>query len=214
MKKITILIADDHKLVRQTWEFVFNSDDRFQVISECATGEEAIERSKQLHPDIVIMDINLPGISGVEATSQIRKYSPGSKIIGVSMHTQPAYAKMIMKEGASGYVTKNSSREEMFQAIREVHAGRKYVCNEIKNILSDSLLNNEDQGNEISLLSQREMQVVSQIKNGASSKEIANELHLSVKTVEVHRYNILKKLKLKNSASLVNFINNHPELQM
>jgi two-component system invasion response regulator UvrY len=130
------------------------------------------------------------------------------------MHTQPAYAKMIMKEGASGYVTKNSSREEMFQAIREVHAGRKYVCNEIKNILSDSLLNNEDQGNEISLLSQREMQVVSQIKNGASSKEIANELHLSVKTVEVHRYNILKKLKLKNSASLVNFINNHPELQM
>src|ERR1051325_6440753 len=110
MKKITILIADDHKLVRQTWEFVFNSDDRFQVISECATGEEAIERSKQLHPDIVIMDINLPGISGVEATSQIRKYSPGSKIIGVSMHTQPAYAKMIMKEGASGYVTKNSSR--------------------------------------------------------------------------------------------------------
>ena len=213
MKKITILIADDHKLVRQTWEFVFNSDDRFQVVSECATGEEAIEKSSQLRPDVVIMDINLPGISGVEATEQICKFSPGSKIIGVSMHTQPAYAKMIMREGASGYVTKNSSRDEMFQAILEVSAGRKYVCNEIKNILSDSLLNNEDQ-NKIGSLSQREMQIISQIKLGASSKKIASDLSLSVKTVEVHRYNILKKLKLKNSASLVNFISNHPELQM
>ncbi|HTD39154.1 MAG TPA: response regulator transcription factor, partial [Mucilaginibacter sp.] len=92
MKKITILIADDHKLVRQTWEFIFNRDERFQVIAECATGEEAIEISRELRPDVVIMDINLPGISGLEATLQIRKFSPGSKIIAVSMHTQPSYA--------------------------------------------------------------------------------------------------------------------------
>jgi DNA-binding NarL/FixJ family response regulator len=212
MKKITILIADDHKLIRQTWEFVFNSDDRFRVIAECATGEEAIEASGRLHPDVVIMDINLPGISGVEATPQILKFSPGSKIIGVSMHTQPAYAKMIMREGASGYVTKNSSKDEMFNAILEVYNGRKYVCHEIKNILSDSITNDEGQNKRINLLSQREMQIISQIKLGSSSKEIATELNLSVKTVEVHRHNILKKLKLKNAAALVNFISTHPEL--
>ena len=214
MKKITILIADDHKLVRQTWEFVFNSDDRFQVLAECATAEQAIETSRQLRPDVVIMDINLPGMSGVEATPLILKFSPGSKIIGVSMHTQPAYLKSIMNNGALGYVTKNSSKEEMFKAILEVHAGRKYVCNEIKNILSEALMNSDHQNKGINLLSRREMQIISQIKNGDSSKEIANELNLSVKTVEVHRYNILKKLHLKNSASLVNFIGNHPELQI
>ena len=212
MKKITILIADDHKLVRQTWEFIFNRDDRFQVIAECATGEEAIEISRELRPDVVIMDINLPGMSGLEATLQIRKFSPGSKIIAVSMHTQPSYAKAIIRNGASGYVTKTSSREEMIKAIIEVYAGHKYICDEIKNILSDSLMNDEDQNNGVKSLSQREIQVISQIKNGASSKEIASELHLSVKTIEVHRYNILKKLNLKNSASLVNFTSNHPEL--
>jgi len=212
MKEITILIADDHKLVRQTWEFVFNSDDRFKVIAECANGEEAVERSKQLLPDVVIMDINLPGINGVEATEQILNLSPGSKIIGVSMHTQPAYVRTMMKKGAMGYVTKNSSKEEMFKAILEVDAGRKYICNEIKNILSDSLMNDEDKNGGINSLSKREIQVIGQIKLGASSKEIASDLNLSVKTVDVHRYNILKKLKLKNTASLVNFISNHPEL--
>jgi len=212
MEKITILIADDHKLIRQTWEFVFNSDDRFQVIGQSASGEEAIEASRQLHPAIVIMDINLPGMNGVEATTQIRKYSPGSKIIGVSMHTQPSYAKVIMKNGAMGYVTKSSSREEMFKAVLEVHAGNKYICEEIKNILSDSLLDNETDRNGINSLSQREIENISQIKKGDSSKEIAAQLNLYVKTVEVHRYNILKKLKLKNTAALVNFISSHPEL--
>ncbi len=212
MEKITILIADDHKLIRQTWEFVFNSDDRFQVIGQFASGEEAIEASRQLRPAIVIMDINLPGMNGVEATTQIRKYSPGSKIIGVSMHTQPSYAKVIMKNGAMGYVTKSSSREEMFKAVLEVHAGNKYICEEIKNILSDSLMDNETDRNGINSLSQREIEIISQIKNGDSSKEIAAQLNLSVKTVEVHRYNILKKLKLKNTAALVNFISSHPEL--
>jgi two-component system invasion response regulator UvrY len=212
MEKITILIADDHKLIRQTWEFIFNTDARFQVIGESASGEEAVETAKQLRPDVVIMDINLPGINGVEATAQIRKFSPGSKIIGVSMHTQPSFAKVIMRNGAMGYVTKSSSREEMFKAILEVHAGNKYICDEIKNILSDSLMTDEKEGNGINSLSQREIEIISQIKKGDSSKEIAVNLCLSIKTVEVHRYNILKKLKLKNTAALVNFISSHPEL--
>ena len=208
MDKITILIADDHTLVRETWSFILNTDERFKVIAESGSGEEAVELARQLRPDIVIMDINLPGMNGIEATQLIRKYSPASKILGVSLHTQPTYARKMIQKGAMGYVTKNSSREEMFKAIMEVHAGRRYICEEIKNILSEQVINGEDQQAGLNALSQREIEIINFIKKGFSSKEIAESLDISVKTVEVHRYNVLKKLNLKNSAALVNYINN------
>ncbi len=208
MEKITILIADDHTLVRETWSFILNNDPRFQVVAECGSGEEAVELARNLRPNIVIMDINLPGINGIEATQQIRKFSPASKILGVSLHTQPTYARKMMQKGASGYVTKNSSREEMYKAIMEIHNGKKYICEEIKNILSEQVISGEEPQSGLNSLSQREIEIITLIKNGHSSKEIAESLNISVKTVEVHRYNILKKLNLKNAASLVNFINN------
>lgn len=207
MDKITILIADDHTLVRETWSFILNNDDRFQVVAESGSGEDAVELARQLRPSVVIMDINLPGINGIEATQLIRKYSPLSKILGVSLHTQPTYARKMIQKGAMGYVTKNSSRDEMFKAIIEIHSGRKYICNEIKNILSEQVINGEESVG-VNALSQREIEIITYIKKGFSSKEIAERLDISVKTVEVHRYNILKKLSLKNSAALVNFINN------
>jgi two-component system invasion response regulator UvrY len=208
MEKITILIADDHTLVRETWSSVLNSDPRFFVVAECGTGEEAIEVVKNLRPAVVIMDINLPGINGIEATQLIRKYSPSAKILGVTLHTQPLYARKMMQKGAMGYLTKNSSKEEMFKAIVEVYEGKKYMCEEIKNILSEQVIAGEDQHSGLNSLSQREVEIISFIKKGYSSKEIGDELAISVKTVEVHRYNILKKLNLKNAAALVNFINN------
>ena len=208
MDKITILIADDHTLVRETWSFILNTDPRFTVVAESGTGEEAVELAKKLRPNIVIMDINLPGINGIEATQQIRKFSPGSRILGVSLHTQPTYARKMMQKGAMGYVTKNSSREEMFKAILEIQAGKKYICDEIKNILSEQVISGDDPQTGLNSLSQREIEIISYIKKGDSSKEIADSLSISVKTVEVHRYNILKKLNLKNAAALVNFINN------
>jgi two-component system invasion response regulator UvrY len=208
MEKITILIADDHTLVRETWSFILNTDERFHVIAECGSGEEAVELAKQLRPNIVIMDINLPGMNGIEATQLIRKFSPASRILGVSLHTQPTYARKMIQKGAMGYVTKNSSREEMFRAITEIQAGRRYICEEIKNILSEQVINGEDQQGGLNALSQREIEIINFIKKGFSSKEIAENLDISVKTVEVHRYNILKKLNLKNSAALVNYINN------
>lgn len=207
MEKITILIADDHTLVRETWSFILNTDARFTVIAESGNGEDAVEQARQLRPDIVIMDINLPGMNGIEATQQIRKYSPASRILGVSLHTQPTYARKMIQKGAMGYVTKNSSREEMFKAITEIQAGRRYICDEIKNILSEQVLSGEDQQGGLNALSRREFEIINYIKKGFSSKEIAESLDISVKTVEVHRYNILKKLNLKNSAALVNFIN-------
>jgi DNA-binding NarL/FixJ family response regulator len=209
MEKITILIADDHKLIRETWTYILNSDQRFQVIAECGDSEQAVELAKQKRPHIILMDINMTPFSGFEATEQIRKVSPGSKIIGVSMHSQPAYAKKMLQVGAKGYVTKNSSKEEMFTAITEVYKGNKYVCDEIKTIISDQLLDENQDMPSINSLTEREIQIINHIREGLSSKEIASKLEISLKTVEVHRHNILKKLKLKNSASLVNFINSN-----
>jgi DNA-binding NarL/FixJ family response regulator len=208
MESISILIADDHKLIRDTWSFILNTDQRFKVVAECSNGEEAIEQAKNKRPQIVLMDINMTPISGLEATKQIRKVSPGSKIIGVSMHSQPAYAKKMLQIGARGYVTKNSSREEMFKAILEVHGGNRYICDEVKNIISEQIMDDgPSQG--INSLSERELQIVKLIKEGFSSKEISAQLNISLKTVEVHRHNILKKLNLKNSAALVNYINTY-----
>jgi DNA-binding NarL/FixJ family response regulator len=207
MSKINILIADDHKLIRETWSYILNSDSRFQVIGECGDAQEAVELAKTKRPHVVLMDINMAPFSGLEATQRIRKISPGSKVIGVSMHSQPAYAKKMLQMGARGYVTKNSSKEEMIKAILEVNHGNKYICDEIKNIISEQLLDEKEDSPNINALTEREMQIINFIKEGLSSKEIATSLNISLKTVEVHRHNILKKLKLKNSASLVNFIN-------
>lgn len=137
--KNTILIADDHTLVRETWSFILNNHQNFEVIAESGTGEEAVEKAKTLRPDIILMDINLPGMNGIEATEQIRKLSPGSKILAVSLHTQPSYARKMMQKGAKGYVTKNSSREEMLRAIQTILKGENYICEEIKNILSEQM---------------------------------------------------------------------------
>lgn len=208
MEKISVLIADDHKLIRDTWSFILNNDPRFQVIAECGNSEQAVEAAKTKRPDIVLMDINMTPISGFEATEKIRKVSPASKIIGVSMHSQPAYAKKMLQIGAKGYVTKNSSKEEMMKAILEVHQGNKYICDEIKNNISELVLEENKDVPNVNALTEREIQIINLIKDGQSSKEIAGHLNISLKTVEVHRHNVLKKLKLKNSASLVNFINN------
>ena len=123
------------------------------------------------------------------------------------MHSQPAYAKKMLRLGAKGYVTKNSPRQEMLDAIGEVTKGNIYVCQEVKNILSEQMLGDEDTGAGLNQLSEREMEVINQIRDGLSSKEIADKLGISIKTVEVHRHNILKKLKVKNTASLINYIN-------
>jgi DNA-binding NarL/FixJ family response regulator len=124
------------------------------------------------------------------------------------MHSQPAYAKKMLQIGAKGYVTKNSSKEEMMKAILEVHQGNKYICEEIKNNISELVLEENKDVPNVNALTEREIQIINLIKDGQSSKEIAGQLNISLKTVEVHRHNVLKKLKLKNSASLVNFINN------
>jgi len=208
MERITILLVDDHKLIRDSWSFILNSDPRFIVVGETSSGEEAIEIAKEKKPRIVLMDVNMSPINGFDATKQIHKISPDSRVIAVSMHTMPAYAKRMLQLGAMGYVTKNSSKEEMITAIVEVNNGNKYICQEVKAILADQELEeNSEKGADMNNLSRRELDIIQLIKEGLSSREIALQLDISLKTVEVHRYNVLKKLKLKNTASLVNYIN-------
>ena len=174
------------------------------IRDRCSNGEEAIELAQKMRPKVILLDINMSPMSGIEATEQIRKFSPASRIIGVSMHSQPAYVKKLLKLGAHGYVTKNSPQQEMFEAIIEVTKGNRYICTEVKTILSEQVFEEEASG--ANSLSNRELEIIKHIKNGMSSKEISSELNISLKTVEVHRHNILKKLNLKNSAALVNYI--------
>jgi len=207
MKQLNIMLVDDHKLIRDSWSFILNSDPRFTVVGETSNGEDAVEIVKKIKPDIILMDVNMSPVNGFDATRLIAKHSPESKVIAVSMHTMPAYAKRMMQLGAMGYVTKNSSKDEMIKAIIEVSSGRKYICEEVKNILAQKELEEETTEGDMNTLSRREIDIIQLIKEGLSSKEIALQLDISLKTVEVHRYNILKKLKLKNTAALVNFIN-------
>jgi len=207
MSKISVLLVDDHKLIRESWNLLLSTDDRFEIVGEASDLEQATLVAANRKPQVVLMDINMAPVNGFEATKQVLKQSPTSQVIGVSMHSMPAYARRMFQVGARGYVTKNSSKEELFQAIDEVLAGNKYICDEIKNILAHQELDEESEYPDMNSLSKRELEVVSHIRQGLSSKEIAQRLEISLKTVEVHRYNILKKLKLKNTAALVNFIN-------
>lgn len=208
MNKITILLVDDHKLIRDSWHHILDNDPRFQVIGETSDGDDAVKLARIRKPQIILMDVNMTPMNGFDATKQIRKSSPDSKVIGISMYCMPAYAKRMMQMGAMGYVTKNSSKDEMFEAIVEVNNGKKYVCDEVKDILARHEIEDEAEGtSDLNSLSRRELDIVQLIKVGMSSKEIALKLEISLKTVEVHRYNILKKLNMKNTVSLINFIN-------
>lgn len=201
------MIIDDHTLIRETWAFLLNKTDNFEVIASCNGGEEAIETAKEKRPDVILLDINMSPMNGFDIIKPLRKFSPASKIIAVSMHSQPVYAKKMLRMDAKGYVTKNSSPQEMVAAINEVHNGKIYVCNEVKDILLNQVLNDDECQVGLNQLSEREIEVINFLKNGLSSKEIAENMSISYKTVEVHRHNILKKLKVKNTASLINYIN-------
>lgn len=206
MKKIRLVVVDDHKLVREMWTRMFILNEDIEIVGESGEFGEAIDLIKEKRPDVVLLDINLNQASGLDAVPLIRKFSPGTKIIAVSMHTELAYAKKMLRLGAKGYVTKNSSYEEILKAITEAMEGKVYICSEIREILSAHLLDNEEEKPNVGSLSLREIEIVKLLKEGLSSKEIASHLHISPRTAEVHRHNILKKLKLKNLASLITFL--------
>jgi DNA-binding NarL/FixJ family response regulator len=207
MEKIRILIAEDHKLIRETWTFILNNDARFAVVAACSDSAEAVSVAEMEKPDVILMDINMTPLSGFEATARFAEVSPDSKVIGLSFYSEILFVKKMFSAGAKGYVTKNSGREEMYEAIQTVHAGKLFVCEEIRTKGFDMATTEESEPAYMESLTNKEIQISQCIRQGLRSKEIADKLNISIKTVEVHRHNILRKLHVKNSISLVNVMN-------
>lgn len=207
--KISVVIIDDHKLIAEAWKSMLELHERYHVVGVYHHPEEGAEAVKQKRPNVLLVDINMQPVSGVEVTRIVRKFSPGTKVIAVSLLTQPAVVKKMIKAGATGYLTKSSDKKELYEAIEQVLQGHTFICDEVKNIMAQiNLANEEEDGKpDLNKLSEREMDIVRLLKKGNSSKEIAKELGLSVRTVDAHRYNILKKLNLKNATALVNLVN-------
>lgn len=202
------MLVDDHNLIRETCSYLLNLEANFSVVAATGDPKEALESAKNNRPDIILLDINMPVVSGFDMIAQLLEQSPLSKIIGLSAHTQPVYVKKMIKLGARGYLTKNSSIEEITQAITEVKEGKIFLCREVKDILTEQAFNNEaSPAPGIQSLTARQIEIMGLLNKALSSKEIAGELCISVKTVEVHRHQILRKLKMKNTLSAVTYFN-------
>lgn len=204
MIKIKVFLVDDHRLLTDTWTILLNQDPRFSVVGSSADSQESIKLIEALRPDIALVDIAMSPLDGFELTRQLVKLVPHPRIIGVSLYKMPAYAKKIMYAGAMGYVTKNSSKEELIEAMLQVHSGGKYMCQEIKDYMSQDVIDTSDVESALVTLTRKQMDIINHIKEGLTSKEIAVKEGITTKTVEVHRYNILKKLGVHNSAELIN----------
>ena len=205
MVRTSVVIIDDHELIRDAWTILLESTEKFRILEKIARSEEVERRIKQLQPDLVLLDVNMSPVDGFEVLRIIKSQSPTSKVIAVSIYNQLVYARRMMKEGAKGYVTKNSSANELLNAIDVVMKGSKYVCKEIRHAITEQVFEEEDRS--VEKLTGREIDIVKHLRTGLSSKEIADKLSITVKTVQAHRYNIFKKLQVKNAIAAIEVIN-------
>jgi two-component system response regulator NreC len=208
MEPIRILIADDHNVVRSGLRVLLDSQADLQVVEEAGTGEETVERTVALRPDICLLDIGMPGINGLEAARQIREQAPEVRIIVLTMYDDEAYLRQFLEMGAAGFVLKKAADTELVNAIRAVHRGESFVYPSLMRRLIDSYLEQEPSttdtrgGEEIS---PREGEVLRLVALGYTSQQVADELCISVSTVETHRAHIMEKLGLRGRAQLVRY---------
>ena len=202
----TILIADDHRLLREGLRALLERDG-FHVVAEADNGRSAVRLAKQLQPDIVITDIAMPDLNGVEATRQISAEAPRSKVLALSMHTQSRFVLGILEAGASGYLLKDSAFEELSVAINAILKNQIYLSPAIAGVVVQQSLGHSlsKSGSSQSELSKREREVLQLIAEGKSTKKIAAMLHISVKTVETHRKQIMDKLDIHSVAELTKY---------
>ena len=210
MQKIKLYLVDDHRMVIDMWASLLSTNPKFEIAGTALDGEKAFEEISNTLPNVVLMDITLPDMSGIELTKKIREKLPSIKILGVSMHTNIMLIKQMLISGASGYVSKTSSFDEMIQAITTIHEGSRYICRNIKDYITNQVISEQqsDPAYRINQLTKRELEIVTLIKEGHSSKEISEKLFISKRTVEVHRYNIFRKLEVNNITSLIKITNN------
>jgi two-component system nitrate/nitrite response regulator NarL len=198
---IKLMLADDHALVQEGLASILQLDPELEVIATASDGQQALDQLADCEPDILVMDIRMPNIHGIDATRLVTQQYPKVKVLILSMHENNNYIINALKAGARGYLLKTSSTNELISAIKTVYNGQRYVSQELSfNLLDD--LAPEPRPTEIS---NRERQVLVCIAQGLMNKEIANQLHISVRTVEVHRLNLKKKLRINNSARLIRY---------
>jgi two-component system, NarL family, nitrate/nitrite response regulator NarL len=204
--KIKLLLVDDHELVREGIRLSLLRHPSIQITGEAATGKEALRKARQLCPDVVLMDLNMPEMSGLEATPLIRKHCPDTRVLALTVHDNKEYVFRILRSGAQGYVLKDTSSEELFKAIEAVARGQAFFSPRISNILLEDVAQPPKRNGfwSHSVLSQREREVLHSIASGKTSKEIAASLDLSVRTVETYRVRIKRKLNARNTAELLN----------
>lgn len=207
MEKIKILIVDDHKLIQNGLKSIINTVHNISVIKSCDDGKEAIAYLKEnAHKiDVVLMDITMPKMNGIESTEIITKLHPSITVLALTMHSDEAYIMKMINAGALGYILKDSGREKLVDAIKTVYRKEKYYSNEVSLKLINVLLNKNEEADRDAELSKREIQIIQLITDGISKKEVAKKLSISVRTIETHRHNIYKKLHIKNTAELVRY---------
>lgn len=209
-RPIRILIADDHTIVRQGLTKLLEEESGFEVIGEAVDGRDAVAKAMDLMPDIVLMDLSMPGLHGLEATRQIAKRLPKTRVLILSMHKNDAYVLQSLQAGASGYILKDSASEEVHGALRAVSRGDSYLSPSISRVVIEDYLRVSDPGAAGSkslydTLTVREREIFQLLAEGLKNQEIAERLHVSVKTVETHRAHIMEKLNLSNIAELVRY---------
>lgn len=196
--EITVLLVDDHSLVRRGFRRILEDDPYIRVVGEASNGVEAIEMTEKLHPRVVVMDLSMPELDGVQATKEIVKHVPGTVVLVLSMHADDNYVRNALDAGARGYLLKNAIDVDLVGAVKTVAEGRRYLASGLKYPSTDS-------DDELDKLTAREKQVLQLIAQGKSNKEIAALLDLSVNTVSVHRANLMEKMNIHRTAELVLF---------
>ena len=208
MAKIRVLLADYHTLFRQGVRTLLLAEPDMEVVDEAADGISAVEKAAEAKPDVVLMDIGMPGPSSFETTRQIRRNRPETKVLFLTMYDDEDYLVEAMQVGGSGYVLKDSPAAQLVAAVRDVHRGGSYLSPRMLSQLVDDFrtrVNTTDRVPRFSTLTPREKEVLKMLAEGNSVKEIAGQLNLSVKTVEAHKFNLMRKLDIHNKAQLVQY---------
>jgi DNA-binding NarL/FixJ family response regulator len=204
---IRIMLADDHTILRDSLSQAFQEEGDMEIVGQVGDGHAAVEKAKELRPDIVVMDINMPTLNGIEATREIQREAPGVRVIALSMHSAKPCIKEIFRAGASAYLHKNCGFDELAHAVRAVAEGKTYVSPSISDIVVEELGRTEDKTGPtaFSLLTPREREILQLLAEGGTVKHIAQRLHVSHKTVEAHRLRIMNKLKVDTVAQLTKY---------
>lgn len=202
--KIKVLIVDDHQLFREGIVTLLFSAENIEVIAQAEDGLDAIEKAKHFKPDVILLDITMPRMNGMEATKKLKALIPGIKIISLSMHSEKEYVKGVLDAGADGYLLKNCTYRQLTDAIQSVYDGKKYLSEDITGLVISGYLSSSE-SSEYEKLSGREKEIFLLFAEGKSTREIGELLFISVKTVNTHKQNILEKLELKSNADIVKF---------